>query len=78
MRNSLDVNVPWPLLEPAAKLTHATRKADKPGLGYRNLAVLFRPGTSAGLGVHAPHQVLDLLDVEALGDGDTGQVKALA
>ena len=39
-----------------------------PGLRDWNLAVLVRPGAAAGLGVHTPHQVLDLLDVEAPGD----------
>ena len=30
--------------------------------------MLVRPGAAAGLGVHTPHQVLDLLDVEAPGE----------
>ena len=78
LRDSLDVNVSWPLSKSAAKLTHATSEADKPGLGDRDLAVLVRTGTAAGLGVHIPHQGLYLLNVEALGYRKAGQVQALA
>lgn len=77
MRDSLDVNVAWPLPQSAAELAHATSEADKPGLGDRDLAVLVRPGAAAGLGVHIPHQALDLLNVEALGNREAGQVQAL-
>ena len=78
LRDSFDVNVAWPLSKSAAELTHATSEADKPGLGDRDLAVLVRPGAAAGLGVHIPHEGLDLLNVEALGYREAGQVQALA
>ena len=77
LRNCFDVNRARPFLESAAELTHATREANKPGLWHGDLAVLVRTGTAAGLGVHTPHQGLDLLDVEALGDREACEVQAM-
>ena len=43
-----------------AECSHLASKADISCLRDGNLAVLVRPGTATGLGVHHGHQVLDL------------------
>ena len=63
-RNSSDgSDWSWSPLVTTTECSHLASEAHISGLRHGNLAVLARPGTATGLGVHSRHEVLDLLHI---------------
>ena len=76
-RNSSDgSHGPRPPLVSTTEYSNLAGEPDIFRLGNGNLAVLVRPGTAAGLGVHSLHQVLYLVNIDSRREAKRRQVQS--